>query len=270
MMYQFNVWNIYLLERRWILSHRGSVLRHNYQTLPFFGEKRDRFSRERSTTLCAYWTSNHGSSDLRFAGNRSQAWGKRQKKIIIRSVPLQVIQLTTSASKPFLRLQNLCITSSPTISFFPESSSYPELARRKTAFKFPVEEQLGNCITIRSERPFFKARDWKKVTEFSFLVYKLNYYPLLCDLNKLVYACRWDNFAFVSKPRNRFHLLRFTKNKNVSITAHHARLPLCFPWVTWFHSWLHRIISKSSSDAVIQWLQIDHTSLMTITSLFCR
>ena len=45
------------------------------------------------------------------------------------------------------------------------------------------------------------------------LVYKLNYYPLLYDLNKLVYACRWDNFAFVSKPRNLFHLLRFTKNK---------------------------------------------------------
>ena len=55
------------------------------------------------------------------------------------------------------------------------------------------------------------------------LVYKLNYYPLLYDLNKLLYACRWDNFSFVNKPWNCFHLLRFTKNNNISITAYHAQ-----------------------------------------------
>ena len=217
MMHQFDVWNICLLERRWILSNRGSVLIHNYQTLLFFGEKRDCFSREGSTTFCAYWTSNQGDHDLLICVSQAIAHKceVNSRKKTIKRVPFQVIQLITSASEPFLRLKNLCITSSPTISFFLESISYPELARRKKAFKFPVEEvcTLGNCITIRSERPFFKARDWKKVTEFSFLVYKLNYYPLLYDLNKLVYACRWDNFAFVSKPRNRFHLLRFTKNK---------------------------------------------------------
>ena len=59
--------------------------------------------------------------------------------------------------------------------------------------------------------------------EFSFLLYKLNYYPLLYELNKLVYACQWDNFAFVSKPQNCFHLLRFTTNKYISITTYHAR-----------------------------------------------
>ena len=64
MMHQFDVWNICLLERRWILSNRGSVLIHNYQTLLFFGEKRDCFSREGSTTFCAYWTSNQGDHDL--------------------------------------------------------------------------------------------------------------------------------------------------------------------------------------------------------------
>ena len=30
-------------------------------------------------------------------------------------------------------------------------------------------------------------------------------------------------FAFVSKPQNCFHLLRFTTNKYISITTYHAR-----------------------------------------------
>lgn len=160
------MFEIYLLDRRWIMSSRGSVLIHNYQTLLFFGGKRI----HDLLYLLNVKSGRPWSSDLCFAGNRSQVWGKLPKKIIKR-VPFQVIQLTTSASKQFLRLQNLRITSPPTISFFLESSSYTELARRKKAFKFPVEEvcTLGNCITIRSERPFFKARDWKKVTKCSFL-----------------------------------------------------------------------------------------------------
>ena len=120
MMHQFDVWNICLLERRWILSNRGSVLIHNYQTLLFFGEKRDCFSREGSTTFCAYWTSNQGDHDLLICVSQAIAHKREvnSRKKILKRVPFQVIQLTTSASKPFLRLKNLCITSSPTISFF--------------------------------------------------------------------------------------------------------------------------------------------------------
>ena len=64
---------------------------------------------------------------------------------------MQLRYLTTAASKPLKNYKNFVQHHIPD-QFFLKSSSYPELVLRKTTFKFPVEEQLANCKTIRSER----------------------------------------------------------------------------------------------------------------------
>ena len=81
----------------------------------------------------------------------------------------------------------------------------------------------GKLYNYSFRETFLQGTRLEEGQKIFILVYKLNYYPLLYDLNKLVYACRWDNFSFVSKLWNCFHLLRFTKNNNISITAYHAQ-----------------------------------------------
>ena len=120
MMHQFDVWNICLLERRWILSNRGSVLIHNYQTLLFFGEKRDCFSREGSTTFCAYWTSNQGDHDLLICVSQAIAHKREvnSRKKNNKACPISGNSTNNFSLKTYFKTKKLCITSSPTISFF--------------------------------------------------------------------------------------------------------------------------------------------------------
>ena len=144
MMHQFDVWNVYLLGRRLILSNRGSVLLQNYQTLfeLFCGGKRDCFSRKGYTTSCAYWKSNHGGHDLLICVSQAIAHKREVNALKHNTWSVFLCSLGNSTNnfslKTILKLQKLCTTTSSTI-FFSKKLSIPGIVVAK---KWPLSFRL--------------------------------------------------------------------------------------------------------------------------------